>query len=127
VRQLSNFVERLVVLSDVDAIDEAAVLAELTRPAQFTTDLGSAVARVDPAPGVPSVSPQVLPAAGGGGDAASTGGAGDAHLSQVVRDAERAAIVRALARAGGNRSDAARLLGVSRSTFYAKLNQYGLL
>jgi transcriptional regulator of acetoin/glycerol metabolism len=68
-----------------------------------------------------------LPEAGGAGSGAASLAGGDAHLSQVVRDAERAAIVRALARAGGNRSDAARLLGVSRSTFYAKLNQFGLL
>jgi transcriptional regulator of acetoin/glycerol metabolism len=47
-------------------------------------------------------------------------------LSQVVRDAERAALLRAIERCGGNRSDAARLLGVSRSTFYAKLEKYGL-
>jgi transcriptional regulator of acetoin/glycerol metabolism len=35
--------------------------------------------------------------------------------------------LRALERASGNRSDAARVLGVSRSTFYAKLKQYGLI
>jgi two-component system response regulator AtoC len=53
--------------------------------------------------------------------------ADDAHLSAIVRDAERTALLRALERAGGNRTDAARALGVSRSTFYAKLKQYGLI
>jgi DNA-binding protein Fis len=32
-----------------------------------------------------------------------------------------------LKHAGGNRSAAARLLGVSRSTLYTKLEEYGLL
>jgi two-component system, NtrC family, response regulator AtoC len=127
VRQLANFVERLVVLSGSERIDEAAVRAELDHPVQFTTDLGGVAAP----PGVPPPAPSV-------GDASSLERAtargaraaaplADAHLSEVVRDAERAALLRALERSSGNRSDAARLLGVSRSTFYAKLKQYGLL
>jgi transcriptional regulator of acetoin/glycerol metabolism len=39
---------------------------------------------------------------------------------------EREQLLDALRRAGGNRSEAARLLGIGRSTFYRKLAAYGL-
>jgi two-component system response regulator AtoC len=48
-------------------------------------------------------------------------------LDAIVKNAERQALERALAQAGGNRSAAARLLGVSRTTLYAKLQEYGFL
>jgi two-component system, NtrC family, response regulator AtoC len=103
VRQLQNFVERLVVLSTSVSITAADVQAELERPVQFATETGGEA----PSDVVASVVSE--------------------HLSQVVRDAERQALLRALDRAGGNRSAAARVLGVSRSTFYSKLREYGLL
>lgn len=40
--------------------------------------------------------------------------------------AERAAMIRALARAGGNVSEAARALGVGRATLYRRMNRIGL-
>ena len=47
-------------------------------------------------------------------------------LQQAVQQAEREAVARALALAGGNRTRAAALLGVSRRTLYDKLEDYGL-
>jgi DNA-binding NtrC family response regulator len=47
-------------------------------------------------------------------------------LREAVADLERRMIERALARAGGNRSEAARQLGIGRPLLYAKLEQYGL-
>lgn len=44
-------------------------------------------------------------------------------LADTVADAERAAIESALRAAGGNRSRAARLLGISRSVLYEKLSR----
>ena len=41
-------------------------------------------------------------------------------------DAERATLVEALRRAAGNKAQAARLLGIHRTTIYAKLQQFGL-
>ena len=125
VRQLMNFVERLVVLSEGPRIGAAAVQVELERPAHFTTDVGGA----SPGPAVPAPAPARPADAGPSPEGPSPerpSPEGDAHLSEIVRDAERAALLRALERCGGNRSDAARALGVSRSTFYAKLKQYGL-
>jgi two-component system response regulator AtoC len=43
------------------------------------------------------------------------------------KEAERAALEAALARAGNNRTLAARLLGISRRTLYNKLEEYGLV
>ena len=47
-------------------------------------------------------------------------------LRGTLRDVERRAIVQALADADGNRSRAARLLGIDRSTLRRKLKEYGL-
>jgi DNA-binding NtrC family response regulator len=47
-------------------------------------------------------------------------------LEVSVRIAERQAIEHALRHAKGNRSLAARLLGVGRTTLYAKLEEHGL-
>jgi DNA-binding NtrC family response regulator len=47
-------------------------------------------------------------------------------LRQRVEAYERGLVAEALRAAGGNRSEAARLLGVSRVTLHDKLNKYGL-
>jgi transcriptional regulator of acetoin/glycerol metabolism len=48
------------------------------------------------------------------------------HLQTISADAERRTLERALRQAKGNRSKAARLVGLSRATFYRKLKQYRL-
>jgi two-component system response regulator HydG len=47
-------------------------------------------------------------------------------VSRSMEAIERAALEEALARAGGNVSEAVRQLGVGRTTFYRKLKKYGL-
>lgn len=47
-------------------------------------------------------------------------------LEDRVRDAEREALLEALRRSGGNKAQAARALGVSRSWFYAKMKKHRL-
>lgn len=47
-------------------------------------------------------------------------------LQQAVQDAERRAIQQALIITGGNRTQAAALLGIGRRTLYDKLEEYGL-
>jgi two-component system, NtrC family, response regulator AtoC len=98
VRQLENFVERLLVLSDGPRLTRADVERELARDAQrASASRGSSPAHNEP------------------------------RLEEHRRDAERKAILEALQRAAGNRSLAARLLGVSRRTLYTKLGELGLL
>jgi two-component system, NtrC family, response regulator AtoC len=52
--------------------------------------------------------------------------ASDEPLVEVVRIAERNALLLALKKAAGNRSVAARVLGVSRATLYNKLRELGI-
>lgn len=48
------------------------------------------------------------------------------HLDEVVTNAERRAIVEALRRSSGNKSQAARQLGITRKALYRRLSKYGL-
>jgi DNA-binding NtrC family response regulator len=97
VRQLQNFIERVLVLAPPgDVIDGATVEKELAR----------AGLDVKAAPAGASGGPETLP--------------------ERRKDAERQAVEEALQKAGGNRSVAARLLGVSRRTLYNKLEALGI-
>jgi two-component system response regulator AtoC len=120
------------VLSNGPIIKEEDVRAELSRQVRFATQSGTAL-RIQPtalAPPAPdsepapasdptSVDPKppVLP----------TEAQPVLPLDMEVRAAEKKALERALTVAKHNRSLAARLLGVSRSTLYAKLEEHGLL
>jgi two-component system response regulator AtoC len=97
VRQLQNFIERLVVLADGAVVSLADVERELSRSAAISSPHAVAAA-------APSSS----------------------KLDDRRRDAERDALREALDRVGGNRSLAARILGVSRRTLYNKLAEHGL-
>jgi len=97
VRQLTNFIERLVVLSEGPVIGAEDV----------TRELGP---RAAVAPAAPLA-------------AKTTAGT---DLDSARADAEREVIKNALARAGNNRTLAARILGVSRRALYYKLDALGL-
>ncbi|MBI5601514.1 MAG: sigma-54-dependent Fis family transcriptional regulator [Gemmatimonadetes bacterium] len=57
----------------------------------------------------------------------ATGGEGGAHLEDLtLQEVERALIEKALARNAGNVAGAARLLGLSRSAMYRRMERYGL-
>jgi DNA-binding NtrC family response regulator len=103
VRQLQNFVERLVVLADEDVIRRADVERELTR--------------------IPGVAARADGAAAAGASMDETGGL---SLDTRRKETEKEALVKALAHAGNNRTRAARLLEVSRRTLYNKLKEHGL-
>jgi two-component system, NtrC family, response regulator AtoC len=96
VRQLQNFIERLVVLTDGPLITLNEVQGQLEREvgAFATSDMPSEVSVIE--------------------------------LDAAVRQAERRAIQKALKRAGGDRTLAARILGVSRRTLFYKLREYQL-
>ncbi len=95
VRQLQNFIERLLILAPPgERIDAVTVQRELERAA----GLGDSSTEVTVAESLP----------------------------ERRKEAERQALEQALDKAGGNRSLAARLLGVSRRTLYNKLEALGL-
>jgi len=105
VRQLENFIERLVVLSDAEVIDSSDIEREFVQKPEFLTQRteGTLAALSEQESAGP---PQAL--------------------AEAVRRAEKAALIAALKRAAGNRSVAARVLGVSRATLYNKLKELGI-
>jgi two-component system response regulator AtoC len=107
VRQLENFVERAVVLADAARITAKDVERHFVQKPDFLTERTQPVER-----GPETVKDQA--------DAAPL------PLADIVRRAERDALVAALERAAGNRTLAARVLGVSRATFYNKLKELGI-
>ncbi|MBK8257070.1 MAG: sigma-54-dependent Fis family transcriptional regulator [Polyangiaceae bacterium] len=113
VRQLQNFIERLVVLSDGTVVTAADVARELGR--RPLSESGTSAA---PAP-VSAQSPDDATARASTPASAPT-------LDDRRRVAEKDAIVTALQQAGNNRTLAARLLGISRRTLYTKLEELGI-
>ena len=99
IRELRNVLERALTL------DEGAELLD-----------SQALARV-----LPALEPLPTPDATARNRPGDTPVAGTPTLAEAVASAEREAIESALAACHGNRSQAARLLGVSRSVFYQKL------
>jgi two-component system response regulator AtoC len=98
VRELQNLVERLVVLAESPTIDVDDVFREQAGQPTFATEPTST-----------------------GGPKVSVGA-----LEQNRRDAERQSLATAMRDARGNRTVAARMLGVSRRTLYNMLDEYGV-
>ena len=73
------------------------------------------------------VMPRDLPEEVRSGNAAGGVGAAGVFLpAETVKDAEKQLIVRALKEANGNRTLAAKRIGMSRRTLHRKLHEYGL-
>jgi two-component system response regulator AtoC len=105
VRQLQNFIERIVVLSDGPHIGVADIHRELEREPLLLRSAPADVKADD------SLKSPMLD---------------ESSLGAQRREAEKEAIRTALRKAGDNRTVAARILGVSRRTLYNKLEEYGI-
>ncbi|HEX8697198.1 MAG TPA: sigma-54 dependent transcriptional regulator [Myxococcaceae bacterium] len=105
VRELENFVERAVVLGrfDVDSL-------RAPRPVQA------------PAPAAPEA-PREEPRAS---EPPAQGSGTPLTLREAVAQAERAAVIAALKAAGGQKTAAARLLGVSYKTLFNKIHEHDI-
>ena len=103
VRQLENFVERLVVLSPSSEITADDVRRELQRAAPAFVQAPSATEATS-----------------------SAASSSSSSLDERRKQTERDAMLEALEQAKGNRTLAAKLLGVSRRTLYNKLEEHGL-
>jgi two-component system, NtrC family, response regulator AtoC len=99
VRELHHVLERAAVMSASEVLDEG--------------DLG-----LD--------APLSAPGSGSGDMAAAGEDGEDLNLRNATAALERRLIQKALERAGGNRAEAARLLGIGRPNLYAKMRELGI-
>jgi DNA-binding NtrC family response regulator len=77
-------------------------------------EIRSGKGAVRPADAAAPAAPSDLSAGGAAGEPAT------------LRDLERDHVARVMQRTAGNKKEAARILGIDRSTLYAKLKAYGL-
>jgi DNA-binding NtrC family response regulator len=114
IRQLKTVIERAVVIAEKPVVTPDELPPEVRAPAGGPAPAHELAGEV-PDPAWP-------PGADPGADLASALRAGRADRERR----EREALVRALAAAGGNKAEAARALGVARSTLVSRLKKYGL-
>jgi DNA-binding NtrC family response regulator len=107
IRQLENVIERAVVIAEGPVITMNELAPEILTGSGV--DVGSPEKRNAPAEETPSPTSRDY-------------GAGRSERERM----ERGELVRALAFAGGNKAEAARALGLARSTFFSKLKKHGL-
>ena len=119
VRELENVIERLLVLHGGEAL-EAEGLPEKILAASRTGGVPLFTASaVLPGP-APSLFPPSLPGS------EEEPFPDDFELGAFLQDVERTLLVRALSRSGGNRSRAAVLLGINRTTLIEKIRRFGI-
>lgn len=106
IRELENAVERAVILCDSTRIGLGHLPDRVLRAASH----GAPTLKLEPtaAPAIPTRSQDAR------------------TLSQLLRDPERSALLETLEKHGWNRTQAARALGINRTTLYRKMRDLGL-
>ena len=126
IRELENVIERAVVLADGSALTIAELPPEVRQPARKRPRRALALS----APSRVSM-PRAVSSNGGGGTSQAppwfdASGPAEGTWNSEAIAFERHRLVEALHDADGNKSEAARLLGMPRSTFCSKLQKHGL-
>jgi transcriptional regulator with GAF, ATPase, and Fis domain len=136
IRELENVLERAVVLADGPAVTVDDLPVELRQPGRRRlrprfpvaatvlsvvggSGTGSTV-------GTPSGASGLSPAASNGYPSELEPAAGEQWNTEFIAY-ERQRLLDALKEASGNKSEAARLLGMPRSTFFSKVKKYGII
>jgi transcriptional regulator with GAF, ATPase, and Fis domain len=114
IRELENAIERAVVMAEGPAI----TIHDLPMAILEARGLRGQVLETKPAP--------FLADGSSGGDFPYEVAIGAIETGRISRTTERQRLVDALFKSGGNKAEAARLLGLPRSTFFSKLKKYGL-
>jgi transcriptional regulator with GAF, ATPase, and Fis domain len=122
IRELENAIERAVVLADGPAITRADLPTEVRQPSAPRHRSGAGAAAA-------AARARATAAASWNGQAngASAGSSADESWDAEFVGYERQRLVDALTEAQGNKSEAARLLGMPRSTLCSKLEKHGLI
>jgi transcriptional regulator with GAF, ATPase, and Fis domain len=135
IRELENTLERAVVLADGPSVTLEDLPMELRQPARrrLRPRIAAAVGSVSPAPSSTGLAPEkpsapfqsALPASTWNGTPTEPPSGEDWNAEFVAYERQR--LVDALNEAGGNKSVAARLLGMPRSTFFSKVKKHGIV
>ena len=121
IRQLENAMERAVVLAETDAIrvdDLPPEIVAAVRGTPLVVGKSRTSPRRDPLPTTTRLVRAAL--------AETAVAVAPAALSDELDLLERERLSEALVRSGGNKAEAARALGIPRSTLFSKLRKYGL-
>lgn len=118
IRELENAIERAVVLADGPAVTPDDLPSEIRQPGRRRTRIAVKAASAASSRPVPQAGSTWTPTAAPSGD--------DGWDAEFVAF-ERQRLLDALAEADGNKSEAARLLGMPRSTLCSKLKKHGML
>jgi transcriptional regulator with PAS, ATPase and Fis domain len=116
IRELRNMMERAVLLCGDGEVRVEHLPADKLRGEFAGVALAAAPSSLPAMPSLPAVPTQPMSTFADGGDERGPGG--DAV------SAERERIIAALAKCGGNQTEAARLLGISRGTLVSRLAEY---
>jgi transcriptional regulator with GAF, ATPase, and Fis domain len=139
IRELENVIERAVVLADGPSVTLADLSIELQepgrrrlRPRLSVSAAASASSRLHgsapglPPPGRSTADSPSVPAALSWGDPEAESSHGEDWNAEFIAY-ERQRLLDALNEANGNKSVAARLLGMPRSTFFSKAKKHGIV
>jgi two-component system nitrogen regulation response regulator NtrX len=120
VRELRNFVERVLIMTEGDTVEEQDVIA--VERSAGDLEAAAIVGAGSPAAGAPGTAPVPAPSAGAGGPDPGA----FATLVEYREEAEKIFILRKLREFRWNISRMAKAIDTPRSNLYKKLEQYGI-